>query len=239
MNEINSRRPNLESLGITTSLLLGEEVVSKTFDSEYLSELNDTSWEDREVCEVRSTLTSYVRGELGKNAYLALVLKRLGLVKNGRGNQCDLAVSWWDRLRGFQIDSLILKYIRDCKMDAFRLQKNLDSFDDVDDFDAKNTYLIARFIHENLSGIGQRIFENIFLKNSRVLQEPIDGTLWLFSWLFCIGAAIFMIYWVLQWGSLNGDAVVSAWGTNYATTFFYSLIVQELVILFLSNVVFM
>lgn len=241
MTEINSRRPSLESLGMKTSYWLGEEVVTKDFDNEYLAELNDTYWDSSEVKEVKSVLSAYVNGELGESAYFKTVIMDMGLVQSIEGGETILAVSWWKRLQGgpSTADGCILERIHRCKMEAFRLQKNLDSFDDEEDFNEKNLYLLERFMYENIRGYGQNLFKNTYLKDSRDLQVPIDGSIWLISWGVSICIVIFILYWILQWGSLNGDEVVAAWGSNYAASFFYTFILQEILIVLMTNVIFM
>ena len=116
------------------------------------------------------------------------------------------------------------------------MKKNLDSFDDHTDLAIQNNYLLRSFVAEYLEGLTKVAFVQTYLEGNRDVHIHIHPAYWLASWAFVWGFMIFVLYWILQWGSINENTIVEAWGLSFVGTFLYVIIVQELIIIFVTRV---
>ena len=49
--------------------------------------------------------------------------------------------------------------------------------------------------------------------------EMVHPYKWIGGWLLIVSVCLFFVYWIFAWGVQDGDAMLTAWGTNYAIGF--------------------
>lgn len=237
--EVNTCRPKLETFGRKFDFLLGERIEDpelEKLEEEYMNE-------DRHgmvVQQIKHILTTYSihRSRGYQNFYMDRVMRKLGLSYNHAENQLQLdAIDKF--VNGGTPDSRILDAVKKSTERALIIQRTLISFGNTgEEFDRKTDTLLRFFVAEFLKGRVKEAFKDTYLALPRDVQETIEPLPWLLSWTFITLLAAFILYWILQWGTANGDTIVAAWGINYLTSFAYTVCVQECIKILVLKVLF-
>ena len=83
--------------------------------------------------------------------------------------------------------------------------------------DAKNVFLIRRFVLECLSPFKRFTLKQV---NARYHEFPIEKCSWgmyIIAWIFITATLCFFMYWIFAWGVYQGDATLAAWGAVFGT----------------------
>ena len=237
--EINTCRPKFEKFGINLDFLLGETIEDpemEKLEEEYMNS-------DRNgmvVQQIKHILTTYSihRARGYRNFYIDRVMMQLGISYNYAENHLQL-----DRVDEFVYggtpDSRILDAVKKSTEKALIIQRTLISYGNTgEEFDRKTDTLLRFFVAEFLKGRTKEAFEVTYLALPRDVQETIEPIPWLLSWTFIGMLAAFILYWILQWGTVNGDTIVAAWGINYLTSFAYTVCVQECIKILVFKVLY-
>ena len=237
MYEVNSCRPKFERFGYIVNYLLGEPIDDPEIEKLEEHYMND----DRHgmvVQQIKHILSTYSihRARGYKNFYIDRVMRKMGVTYNYAENQLQL-----DRLdrfiKGGTPDSRILDAVKKSTEKALIIQRTLISFGNTgEEFDRKTETLLRFFVAEFLKGRVKGAYQDTYLGLPRDVQETIEPLPWLLSWTFIALLAAFILYWILQWGTVNGDKIVEAWGINYLTSFAYTVCVQECIKILLMKV---
>ncbi|RYH22921.1 hypothetical protein EON65_18580, partial [archaeon] len=76
--------------------------------------------------------------------------------------------------------------------------------------------LLQYFILEHFYPFQKWVLRNQLFSFEAFSPEEIDALPWILSWVFVIGSLLFYVYWVLAWGVSSGNAMLRAWGINFA-----------------------
>jgi hypothetical protein len=150
----------------------------------------------------------------------------------------SLYVRFFSRLRhGGTVHSRIADLLEEVHQSAIVIQRTLNAYGGTGkEFEEKTNTLLRYFISDFLKGRGKSAFKQTFLQLPREVTEPIDPVSWIAAWSFITLVIAFVMYWILQWGTNQGDTIVEAWGINYMVSFFWTVCVQECIKLFVMKV---
>jgi hypothetical protein len=80
----------------------------------------------------------------------------------------------------------------------------------------RDMILLHTFVLEQLSAFHKWVLIKKLGCFEDYTRNVIHPYKWLAGWTFVIGTNLFFVYWVFAWGIQDGDAMLQAWGSNYA-----------------------
>ena len=243
LNLICSRRPKFEMIGLNSFKILGTEVVdpSEYDDAILLAPMESSSFDPNkhiEALEREENTILYVLRAIRR--HLALndcpvvsdFIKDVGIYKDNK----DLKLTLFQRLFFSTPRDCIAYYLRNSRWQAYDLISNLDKFSPAEE-DLQESYLLQNFIIEQFSIIPKAALKRHFFQYARSIPKPIHPALWLMGWIYVVGGLLYILYFVLLWGSVNDGVSLGAWGTNFALETLHACFVTSTLRLLIFNVI--
>lgn len=245
LNFICSRRPALEKIGLSSFNWMGTEVVdpSEYEDSILLSAVEVSSFdpmkrvammerEENAISYVLRVIRRYfVFRETEVNNVIEEFIGSLGIYEENS----KLKLTLFRKLFFATPRDCIAHFIRQSRMQAYDIISNLDKFGPGEQ-DLQESYLMQNFTVEQFSIIPKAALRRHFFQYARSVPKSIHPVLWMLGWIYVLGGLLYILYFVLLWGSLNDGISLSAWGTNFSLETLHACFVTSTLRLFLFNV---
>lgn len=192
-----TKRPVLEQFGYNSNAVLGRQVSDIMNGTDGAPAFNPITLV-QEVFHLKSTLIAYAEEDPSNNYYKE-AMRNIGLYYDSSGRK--LFVNFPKALWTRNADNLIRNEISETKLNADRLQKVLNLYDDNDnvEYKKKNANLFRSFIAERLPGNKKQAFNSSFVTQPRDLPEPIRPAPWILAWICYWLLILFFFYWILEW----------------------------------------
>ena len=230
-------------IGLNSFKILGTEVVdpSEYDDAILLAPMESSSFDPNkhiEALEREENTILYVLRAIRR--HLALndcpvvsdFIKDVGIYKDNK----DLKLTLFQRLFFSTPRDCIAYYLRNSRWQAYDLISNLDKFSPAEE-DLQESYLLQNFIIEQFSIIPKAALKRHFFQYARSIPKPIHPALWLMGWIYVVGGLLYILYFVLLWGSVNDGVSLDAWGTNFALETLHACFVTSTLRLLIFNVI--
>jgi hypothetical protein len=147
-----------------------------------------------------------------------------------------LELTWWQKLWYENARDRIGAMVRQSREQAHVIVSNMDRFSPGPEADLRESFLMQNFVIEQFSLLPKVALSRHFFQFSRTVPKHIHPLLWLLGWVYVIGGIIYMLYFVLLWGSVNDGITLSAWGSNFALETLHACFVTSTLRLFILNV---
>ncbi len=237
-----SRRPKFEMIGLNSFKVLGTEVVDPAeYEDNTLSLSNDTLLFDprkhTEALDREENAISYVLRVIRRhfifqdNVVVDKFLKDVGIYERDK----KLNLTTFQRLFFSTPRDCIAYYLMNSRQQAYELVSDLDKFGPAEE-DLQESYLMQSFVIEQFSIIPKAALKRHFFQYARSIPKPIHPVFWLLGWIYVIGGMLYMLYFVLLWGSNNDGISLSAWGTNFALETLHACFITSTLRLLIFNV---
>lgn len=235
----------LEKIGLNSFEWLGNEVLdpSEYEDTILLSSFEASTFDLKkrlETIEREENTISYVLRVIRRHFVLKETVNNLIMEEfvNSLGifeKSGKLKLTGWSRLFYATPKDCIAHYLRRSREQAYELISNLDKFGDGEQ-DLQESYLMQNFTIEQFSIIPKTALRRHFFQYARSVPKHIHPIIWIFGWIYVLGGLLYILYFVLLWGSLNDGISLNAWGTNFALETLHACFVTSTLRLLLFNV---
>jgi hypothetical protein len=174
----------------------------------------------------------FINREAEPDELIESLLTALGIVEKDGA----LELTWQEKLFYCNAKERIGAQVRAAREQAYNIISNMDRFSPYAEVELRESFLMQNFVIEQFSLLPKVALSRHFFQFSRSVPRHIHPLLWVLGWVYVIGGIVYMLYFVLLWGSVNDGITLSAWGSNFALETLHACFVTSTLRLFILNV---